>query len=379
MITSLIPVTLTVIVFAIGQVWLPHYSGTTLAAVMLLFLMVCWAQIPTVYLLSIPFNDIYLAYTSLFLVIFLFSFASISLVFVIGPVSGYTRAADILHYIFLLNPSYGLGAGLSDLYTNYIVRETCKSSVVAMEICNYRETVYANNPFQMSRPGIGGILVCFFLEGVVYFSLTILVDHLEQIKQYMLRRKGTTSQSLVQEALVQNKRLQLASQDKPRSVEGRVEGRVGGGDDVVEMPPRRTGMTRSPSTFSNPLGIHRPSQTWSSRMKSPVNEDLSVKEEKSIVNHILQQSGTIPDDCTVVIGRLSKYYNISLLSRLKMAWKMEVMKGPAVHDLNIALHEKQCFGLLGYNGAGKSTIFKMLTGEIAATIGTGLIGGYDIR
>lgn len=30
----------------------------------------------------------------------------------------------------------------------------------------------------------------------------------------------------------------------------------------------------------------------------------------------------------------------------------------------------QCFGLLGANGAGKSTIFSMLSGELAPTSGT---------
>jgi len=29
----------------------------------------------------------------------------------------------------------------------------------------------------------------------------------------------------------------------------------------------------------------------------------------------------------------------------------------------------QCFGLLGVNGAGKTTIFKMLTGDIGASSG----------
>lgn len=37
------------------------------------------------------------------------------------------------------------------------------------------------------------------------------------------------------------------------------------------------------------------------------------------------------------------------------------------------IHEhvfSQCFGLLGANGAGKSTIFSMLSGELAPTSGT---------
>jgi ABC-type multidrug transport system ATPase subunit len=34
---------------------------------------------------------------------------------------------------------------------------------------------------------------------------------------------------------------------------------------------------------------------------------------------------------------------------------------------------------LGLNGAGKSTTFKILTGELNATKGTAFINGYDIQ
>jgi len=50
----------------------------------------------------------------------------------------------------------------------------------------------------------------------------------------------------------------------------------------------------------------------------------------------------------------------------------------AVEDLTFGLAEGECFALLGVNGAGKSTTFKSLTGEIEATSGSVKVGGYEI-
>jgi ABC-type multidrug transport system ATPase subunit len=42
----------------------------------------------------------------------------------------------------------------------------------------------------------------------------------------------------------------------------------------------------------------------------------------------------------------------------------------SVLGLTLPLYFLQCFGLLGLNGAGKSTTFKMLTGEFDPTSGS---------
>ncbi len=38
----------------------------------------------------------------------------------------------------------------------------------------------------------------------------------------------------------------------------------------------------------------------------------------------------------------------------------------------------ECFGLLGINGSGKSTTFKMLTGEISMSDGNAFINNYSV-
>ena len=50
----------------------------------------------------------------------------------------------------------------------------------------------------------------------------------------------------------------------------------------------------------------------------------------------------------------------------------------AVEDLNLNIKSGELFSLLGINGAGKTTVIKMLSGLTAPTSGAAFIGGYSI-
>lgn len=60
----------------------------------------------------------------------------------------------------------------------------------------------------------------------------------------------------------------------------------------------------------------------------------------------------------------------------KTHFKCPVVK--AVRNISLVVEKSECFGLLGLNGAGKSSVFKMLTGEETATSGVVLIDGINI-
>lgn len=51
----------------------------------------------------------------------------------------------------------------------------------------------------------------------------------------------------------------------------------------------------------------------------------------------------------------------------------------AVDDVSFTVPQGEIFGLLGANGAGKSTVIKMLTGILSQTSGTGKVAGADMR
>ena len=50
----------------------------------------------------------------------------------------------------------------------------------------------------------------------------------------------------------------------------------------------------------------------------------------------------------------------------------------ALNDASFVIEEGEVVGLLGLNGAGKSTTMNILTGYVSATGGTVTVGGYDI-
>merc|ERR1719498_1788125 len=51
----------------------------------------------------------------------------------------------------------------------------------------------------------------------------------------------------------------------------------------------------------------------------------------------------------------------------------------AVRSVSFGVKPRQCFGLLGHNGAGKTTVINMMTGLFPPTSGTGLVGNYNIQ
>ncbi|XP_034641961.1 ATP-binding cassette sub-family A member 12 [Trachemys scripta elegans] len=87
------------------------------------------------------------------------------------------------------------------------------------------------------------------------------------------------------------------------------------------------------------------------RLLEAADEDKDVQAERERV-----ESGQADVDM-VQLQSLTKIYHLPL---------RRIM---AVKNVSIGIPAGECFGLLGVNGAGKTTIFKMLTGDIGATSG----------
>lgn len=51
----------------------------------------------------------------------------------------------------------------------------------------------------------------------------------------------------------------------------------------------------------------------------------------------------------------------------------------AVKDISFGVNQRECFGLLGVNGAGKSTTFRMMTGGEVPDSGIMYIGDKNIE
>lgn len=100
---------------------------------------------------------------------------------------------------------------------------------------------------------------------------------------------------------------------------------------------------------------------FTKRPETIPNEDEDVVEEKERM-HIATETA-IKQNYTLVIKDLTKYYKNFL----------------AVNGLCLGIRKFECFGLLGVNGAGKTSTFKMMTGDESISYGDGWVNGHSIK
>ncbi|XP_075415886.1 ATP-binding cassette sub-family A member 2 isoform X2 [Tenrec ecaudatus] len=93
----------------------------------------------------------------------------------------------------------------------------------------------------------------------------------------------------------------------------------------------------------------------------PVEDDIDVASERQ---RVLRGDA---DNDMVKIENLTKVYKSRKMGRIL-----------AVDRLCLGVRPGECFGLLGVNGAGKTSTFKMLTGDESTTGGEAFINGHSV-
>ena len=99
----------------------------------------------------------------------------------------------------------------------------------------------------------------------------------------------------------------------------------------------------------------------SQRLASILNEDDDVLEERRRTDIIPIHS--LLERSSVLVKNLQKTYGDLV----------------AVDQLSFGVDKGECFGLLGINGAGKTSTFQMLTGDEMINSGEVFIEGFDIK
>ncbi|KAK4877002.1 hypothetical protein RN001_009508 [Aquatica leii] len=95
--------------------------------------------------------------------------------------------------------------------------------------------------------------------------------------------------------------------------------------------------------------------------KNDDTEDDDVSKERSAVMYNVSVGNQ--KKYNLVLHNVSKNYN----------------KLVAVNNVSLGVNKKECFGLLGVNGAGKTTIFKIVTGDLKMSSGDVWINGWNIK
>ncbi|KAK3933416.1 Phospholipid-transporting ATPase ABCA1 [Frankliniella fusca] len=103
------------------------------------------------------------------------------------------------------------------------------------------------------------------------------------------------------------------------------------------------------------------------RAQASSNEvaDADANKEDDVLREEQRVSEGRADQGILVLKKITKRYNRK--------------SPPAVAGVSLGVERGQCFGLLGLNGAGKSTIFKMLTGDTLISGGDALVSGRSVR
>ena len=111
---------------------------------------------------------------------------------------------------------------------------------------------------------------------------------------------------------------------------------------------------------------------------SMVNKEIDKAQSKLLlkennrnnVTDIAESSEELINDYAVRVQNISKTYN-------KPGKCCDNEKVLAVKNINFCVEYGECFGMLGINGAGKTTMFKCITQETAQTNGAIFINGID--
>lgn len=90
------------------------------------------------------------------------------------------------------------------------------------------------------------------------------------------------------------------------------------------------------------------------------DEDQDVAEERRKIHNSNQM---ILQEYTLVLKDVTKYYKNFL----------------AVNGLCLGVKKYECFGLLGVNGAGKTSTFKMMTGDTKISYGDAWVNGISLK
>lgn len=313
MINYLIPVLLIIIVFAAFNTD-AFVKDHRLGILFGLFLLFGWGSLPFVYIIQFLFKTPPAGMVAVSMLNILSGLATLMAVFVLKiPDLGTEDVATALDWVFsVIFPTYCMGTGIMNVYTNYGYTEGCKATGYPL-ICEFFNTSnccpqctdncfkFQDNYLAWEFPGSGKYFCFMAIQGALFFIILFLFETGVLQKQCASLSDKTTN--------------------------------VG----------QYTGLEEAEAKVGS------------------MAEDDDVRAERDRINTTEVRSLIASD--SIVIKNLRKKYDSFL----------------AVDEICVSVAKQECFGLLGQNGAGKTSTFKMLTGDVIPTSGNAWMNGHDIQ
>jgi ATP-binding cassette subfamily A (ABC1) protein 3 len=239
------------------------------------------------------------------------------------PNLGISHIAEFFQNIFLiLFPNYAMGQGISDLFDNYKTINICKENqkyckVFPNACCRYR-------PAKILKPC--GDLDCLYWNenywswekpGIMKFVVFMLLHFLVQF--FIL--------FLIEANLLRNIRYMFSRR----------------GEETKKQKQINEQQSRLEKEYGD------------------LSKDSDVCDEEDRVAN-LRETSLKNQEIFMVDSLKKKYANFM-----------------AVKGISFGMKSSECFGLLGVNGAGKTSTFKMITGDEIITFGDAFIGQTSIK
>ena len=115
---------------------------------------------------------------------------------------------------------------------------------------------------------------------------------------------------------------------------------------------------------------------WRPQVEDDNNRDLKAIDYANSVDPEALNSG---EDILNEYERVIDPGNTTSAARIVRLNKTFGNGKVAVKSLSVGIEKRECFGLLGHNGAGKSTAINMLCGLYEPTAGDAVVLGFNIR
>ena len=304
-----------IIIMCFYQFHLPEFEGRNLPAVVILLLTYGLASIPAVYTLQFFFHESFKAFLRLWTVFFLSGYVFFLANWIFGMISDMSRVCRTIHKVLKWTlPVLSPQFNIANAFYNLIINNANPFDPFAVP----------KDPFTLEVAGYSIIFLC--VQMVLFSALVLCIEYAVPSKLWM----------------------------------GMM--RYGWGGRVLACIPcfPCMGRRRNQADADSALDSGGPRGGLGLGLGVGTGTGMGMGAGSDGLANVVASSGGE----LLVVKDLRKKYAPGLPF--------------AVNGLSFEVGRNECFGLLGVNGAGKTSTFKMLTGECLPTSGTAAVCGHDI-